>query len=56
MSIFKRKRCELWSLVSEKRGLLAKRQKEPIFCRKIPGIGKPFSKNEKRSDTEEISI
>jgi hypothetical protein len=37
MSIFSRKRCELrGALISEMRGLLAKRQKEPIFQRKIP--------------------
>jgi hypothetical protein len=36
MSIFKKKDANCGALVSEMRGLLAKRQKEPIFCRKIP--------------------
>jgi hypothetical protein len=37
MSIFKNKRCtNCGALVSEMRGLLAKRRKEPIFRRKIP--------------------
>jgi hypothetical protein len=38
------------------RGLLAKRQKEPIFRRKIPRIEKLFSKIKKRPDNKEISI
>jgi hypothetical protein len=36
--------------------LFAIRRKEPIFQRKIPAIEKPFSKIEKRQDTEENSI
>jgi hypothetical protein len=35
-SIFKKKDANCGSLISEMRGLLAKRQKEPIFWRKIP--------------------
>ena len=37
------------------RGLLAKRQKELIFQRKIPADQKAFLKNEKRPDTKEIT-
>ncbi len=33
----------------EMRGLLAKRQKEPIFRRKLPRIEKPISKIEKKA-------
>jgi hypothetical protein len=55
MSIFKKKDANCEALVSEMRGLLAKRQKELIFRRKYPWIEKPFSKIEKRQDTEEIS-
>jgi hypothetical protein len=44
MSIFKKKRCKL-ALVSEMRGLLAKRRKEPIFWRKIPTNQEAFLKN-----------
>jgi hypothetical protein len=36
MSIFKRKNAKCGALILEMRGLLAKRQKEPIFRRKIP--------------------
>jgi hypothetical protein len=36
MSIFKKKICKCGALVSKMRGLLTKRQKEPIFQRKIP--------------------
>jgi hypothetical protein len=36
MSIFKKKDANCGVLVSEMRGLLAKRRKEPIFWRKIP--------------------
>ncbi len=36
MSIFKKKICKLRALISEMRGLLAKRRKEQIFQRKIP--------------------
>jgi hypothetical protein len=43
MSIISRKRCKL--LISEMRGLLAKRQKEPIFWRKIPADREVFLKN-----------
>jgi hypothetical protein len=43
------------ALISEVRGLLAKRRKEPISGGKHPRIEKPFSKIEKRPDTKEIS-
>jgi hypothetical protein len=36
MSIFSRKSAICGALISEMRGLLAKRRKEPIFQRKIP--------------------
>jgi hypothetical protein len=36
MSIFSRKNANCGALISEMRGLLAKRWKEPIFQRKIP--------------------
>jgi hypothetical protein len=36
MSIFKKKDANCGTLVLEMKGLLAKRQKEPIFRRKIP--------------------
>ena len=36
MSIFSRKSANCGALISEMRGLLAKRRKEPIFRRKIP--------------------
>ncbi len=45
MSIFKQKRCKLRSASLGMRGLLAKRQKEPIFRRKIPADHKAFLKN-----------
>jgi hypothetical protein len=32
------------ALISKRRGLLAKRQKEPIFGGKYPQIKKPFAK------------
>jgi hypothetical protein len=48
MSIFKRKDANYGALVSEMRGLLAKRQKEPIFCRKIPADHKTFLKNQEK--------
>jgi hypothetical protein len=44
------------ALIAEMRSLLAKRQKEPIFRKKIPAVEKPFSNIKKRPDTEEISI
>jgi hypothetical protein len=48
MSIFKRKRCNCGAQVLEMRGLLAKRQKEPIFCRKIPADRETFLKNQEK--------
>ena len=56
MSIFSRKDANCGALILEMGSLLAKWQKEPIFQRKIPAIEKPFSKIEKRPDTEENSI
>ncbi len=44
-SIFKRKIANCGALVLEMRGLLTKRQKEPIFCRKIPADRETFLKN-----------
>jgi hypothetical protein len=48
MSIFKKKEANCGALVLEIRGLLAKRQKEPIFCRKIPADRKTFLKNQEK--------
>jgi hypothetical protein len=48
MSIKKRKKSNCEALVSEMRGLLAKRQKEPIFCRKIPADRETFLKNQEK--------
>jgi hypothetical protein len=45
MSIFKKKNANCGALISEMRGLLAKRQKEPIFRRKIPTDREAFLKN-----------
>jgi hypothetical protein len=56
MSIFKKKDVNCGALISEMRGLLAKRRKEPIFLRKIPADQEAILKIEKRSDTKEISI
>ncbi len=57
ISIFKRKICKFCrALVLEMRGLLAKRQTEPTFSRKLPADCETFLKNQKRSDTKEISI
>jgi hypothetical protein len=48
MSIFKKKNANCGALVSGMRGLLAKRQKEPIFCRKIPADCETFLKNQEK--------
>ncbi len=45
MSIFKKKKANCRALVLGMRGLLAKRRKEPIFCRKIPADCETFLKN-----------
>jgi hypothetical protein len=45
MSIFKKKNANCGTLISEMRGLLAKRRKEPIFRRKIPADQEAFLKN-----------
>jgi hypothetical protein len=45
MSIFKKQNANCGVLISEMRGLLAKRQKEPIFQRKIPADQEAFLKN-----------
>jgi hypothetical protein len=49
MSIFKKKDVNCRVLVLEIRGLLAKRQKEPIFCRKIPANQEAFLKNQEKA-------
>ncbi len=54
MSIFKKKDANCGALISEMRGLLAKRRKEPIFWRKIPADQEAFLKNQEKKDTEEI--
>ncbi len=43
--IIKKKDANCKALVLEMRGLLVKRQKEPIFCRKIPADCETFLKN-----------
>ncbi len=48
MSIFKKKNANCRALVLGMRGLLAKRQKEPIFCRKIPADRKNFSQKSRK--------
>ncbi len=45
MSIFKKKYANCGALVSEMRGLLAKKQKETTFWRKIPADQEAFLKN-----------
>jgi hypothetical protein len=46
MSIFKKKKdANCGALISGMRGLLAKRQKKPIFWRKIPADQEAFLKN-----------
>jgi hypothetical protein len=45
MSILREKDVNCGVLVSEMRSLLAKRQKEPFFCRKIPVYCETFLKN-----------
>ncbi len=45
MSLFRRKNANCRALISEMRGLLAKRQKEPIFRRKIPADQEAFLKS-----------
>ncbi len=48
MSIFKKKNANCGVLVSGMRGLLAKRRKEPIFCRKIAADCKTFLENQEK--------
>jgi hypothetical protein len=45
MSIFRKKYVNCGALISEMRGLLAKRRKEPIFQRKIPADQEAFLRN-----------
>jgi hypothetical protein len=45
VSIFKKKDANCGALVSEMRGLVAERRKEPIFRRKIPMDQEAFLKN-----------
>jgi hypothetical protein len=49
MSIFKKKDANCGALVSEMRGLLAKRRKELIFWRKIPADWEAFLKNQEKA-------
>jgi hypothetical protein len=50
MSIFKKKRdANCGVLITEMRGLLAKRRKEPIFQRKIPADREAFLKNQEKA-------
>jgi hypothetical protein len=44
----KEKDANCGALVSEMRGLLAKRRKEPIFCRKIPADCETLLKNQEK--------
>jgi hypothetical protein len=48
MSIFKKKDVNCGALISEMRGLLAKRRKEPIFHRKTPANQEAFLKNREK--------
>ncbi len=48
MSIFKKKKCKLRSACLENGGLLAKRQKEPIFWKKIPADQEAFLKKSRK--------
>ncbi len=45
MSILRKRDANRGALISEMRGLLSKRQKEPIFWRKIPADREAFLKN-----------
>jgi hypothetical protein len=49
MSIFKKKNANCGALILRMRGLLAKRQKEPIFRRKIPADQEAFLKNREKA-------
>jgi hypothetical protein len=49
MSIFKKKDVNCGALISERRDLLAKRQKKPIFQRKIPVDREAFLKNREKA-------
>jgi hypothetical protein len=49
MSIFEKKDANCGALVSEMRGLLAKRRKEPIFQREIPVDQEAFLKNQEKA-------
>ncbi len=57
MSIFSRKRCELQSAnLGNEKPSCQKAERADFPEKKYPRIEKPFSKIEKRPDTEEISI
>jgi hypothetical protein len=57
MSIFKRKRCKLWSAsLGNERPSCQKAERADFFAGKYPRIAKPYSKIEKRSDTKINSI
>jgi hypothetical protein len=49
MSIFKKKDANCGALILEMRGLFAKRQKEPIFWRKISAEQETFLKNQEKA-------
>jgi hypothetical protein len=49
MSIFKKKKANRRVLISEMRGLLPKRRKEPIFQRKIPADQEALLKNQEKA-------
>jgi hypothetical protein len=49
MSIFKKKDTNCGVLILKMRGLLAKRQKEPIFWRKIPTDQEALLKNQEKA-------
>ncbi len=48
MSIFKKKSANCRALFSERRGLLAKERKEPIFHRKFPADRETFLKKQEK--------
>jgi hypothetical protein len=49
ISIFGKKDANCGAIISEMRSLLAKRQKEPIFQRKIPADQEAFLKNQEKA-------
>ncbi len=49
MSIFSENKAICGALLAEMRSLLAKRQKEPIFGRKIPADQETFLRNQEKA-------